>query len=74
MPNDDRLKALYDEYANWTAREYGAIWGEDGEAEQAGYLCPVPMPQTSFDGPAHRAALLKQLNAIPAEARLRLNE
>ncbi|MEP7315159.1 MAG: DUF885 family protein [Sphingomicrobium sp.] len=67
MPGDATLKALYDGYATWTAKEYGAIWGEDGDAEQAGYL-PRADAANELRRVAHRADLLKQLNEIPAES------
>jgi uncharacterized protein (DUF885 family) len=62
---DAQIHALYEGYATWTASEYGAIWGEDGEAEQAGYL-PRADAANEERRAARRADLLKQLNAIPA--------
>ena len=67
MAGDAPLKALYDGYANWTAKEYGSIWGDDGDAEQAGYL-PRADAANELRRAAHRADLLKQLNAIPVDS------
>jgi uncharacterized protein (DUF885 family) len=61
---DQRLKALYDGYAEWSAKEFGYFENAKGESEQAGYL-PKVDPASNLRRAAHLQALLAQLNAIP---------
>ncbi len=61
--DDARLRALYEGYATWTAREYGAIWGEDGDIEEAGYLARADAA-SERRRLAYRTDLLRKLDAI----------
>lgn len=63
-PSDAVLQKLYEDYATWTAKEYGAIWGEDGQVDEAGYL-PRADEASERRRLAYRADLLKKLDAIP---------
>ncbi len=63
-PADAALQKLYEDYATWIAREYGAIWGEDGDVEEAGYLARAD-EANERRRLAYRADLLKKLDAIP---------
>jgi uncharacterized protein (DUF885 family) len=62
---DARLKALYDGYAEWDAKESGVIEDARGEAKPADYL-PKVDPASQQRRAAHLQELLVQLNAIPA--------
>ena len=62
---DEQLKALYDGYARWAAKEGGYFEDADGEQQQADYL-PQVDPDTQLKQAAHLRDLLNQLNAIPA--------
>src|SRR5687768_9161509 len=62
---DQRLKALYDGYAEWSAKEFGYFENAKGESEQAGYL-PKVDPASQLRRAAHLQGLLAQLDAIPA--------
>ena len=61
---DQRLKALYDGYAEWSAKEFGNFENAKGESEQAGYL-PKVDPASNLRRAAHLQNLLAQLDAIP---------
>jgi uncharacterized protein (DUF885 family) len=62
---DRQLKALYDGYAAWDARESGVFEDERGELKPLGYLPRVDV-QNQLRRAAHLKQLLGQLNAIPA--------
>src|SRR5689334_4038017 len=62
---DARLKALYDAYAAWTDKEFGAFQNKRGEQERAGYL-PHVNEATQLRRAAHLKDVLAQLNSIPA--------
>ena len=62
---DEQLKALYDGYARWAAKEAGYFDDANGESQQADYL-PQVDPDTQLRQAAHLRELLGQLNAIPA--------
>ena len=62
---DQRLKALYDGYSDWAAKEYGYFEDAKGESQQAGYLAKVD-PASNLRRAAHLQSLLAQLDAIPA--------
>mgnify|MGYP002780574117 CR=1 FL=1 len=63
-PEDRQLRALYDAYAAWGAKEFGYIENAAGETEQAGYLPRV-------DAASQRRRIgelqgfLQRLNSIP---------
>jgi len=61
---DARLKALYDGYAAWDAKESGYFENSRGEIESAGYLAHVDAA-SQLRRAAHVKELLDQLNAIP---------
>ena len=61
---DARLKALYDGYAAWDARETGNFQDSRGETKPTDYL-PRVDAATQQRRAAHLQDLLKQLNAIP---------
>src|SRR5688572_2429780 len=61
---DQQLKALYDGYAEWSAKEFGYFENAKGESEQAGYL-PKVDPASNLRRAAHLQNLLAQLDAIP---------
>jgi uncharacterized protein (DUF885 family) len=61
---DRRLKALYDGYAAWDAKESGVFEDERGELKPLGYL-PRVDAQNQLRRAAHLKQLLEQLNAIP---------
>src|SRR3954469_1558778 len=62
---DARLKALYNGYASWDAKESGYFEDSRGEVESAGYLAHVDAASELRRG-AHVKELLEQLNFIPA--------
>ena len=62
---DARLKAIYDDYAEWTDKEFGAFENKRGEQERAGYL-PHVDEATQLRRAAHMKDVLAQLDAIPA--------
>src|SRR6185437_16869580 len=62
---DERLRALYNGYSAWEAKEFGSIENARGEQERAGYL-PHVVAQTQIRREAHLNDLLAKLNAIPA--------
>jgi uncharacterized protein (DUF885 family) len=62
---DARLKALYDGYSAWDAKESGYFENARGETESAGYL-PHVDEASQLRRAAHLKDLLAQLNAIPA--------
>jgi uncharacterized protein (DUF885 family) len=62
---DVRLRALYNGYSVWVAKEGGYFETEDGEQKQANYL-PHVDAATRERQAAHLQDLLNQLNAIPA--------
>ena len=61
---DQRLKVLYEAYAEWSAKEFGYFENAKGESEQAGYL-PKVDPASNLRRAAHLQNLLAQLDAIP---------
>jgi uncharacterized protein (DUF885 family) len=61
---DARLKALYDGFAEWQAKEFGYFENARGESEQTGHLTHVDTP-SQLRRAAHERDLLAQLNAIP---------
>jgi uncharacterized protein (DUF885 family) len=61
---DRKLRALYDGYAAWDAKESGNIQDARGETKPAGYL-PKVDAATQQRRAAHLQELLRQLNAIP---------
>lgn len=61
---DARLKALYDAYAAWDAKESGVFENSRGEFENAGYL-PRVDEASQLRRAAHLKQLLAQLEAIP---------
>jgi uncharacterized protein (DUF885 family) len=61
---DRELRALYDGYAAWDAKESGNIQDARGETKPAGYL-PKVDAATQQRRAAHLQELLRQLNAIP---------
>jgi uncharacterized protein (DUF885 family) len=61
---DRRLKALYDGYAAWDAKESGNFQDSRGETKPADYL-PRVDAATQQRRAAHLQDLLKQLTAIP---------
>ena len=64
---DQRLKALYDGYASWLAKESGYFEDARGETQPANYLPRVDaISQEKYA--AHLRGLLDQLNAIPVAA------
>ena len=62
---DARLKALYDAYAVWDAKESGQFWNAKGETESAAYL-PRVDAASQLRREAHIKDVVRQLNAIPA--------
>jgi uncharacterized protein (DUF885 family) len=62
---DARLKALYDGYAAWDAKESGVVQNPEGETKPADYL-PRVDPATQQRRAPHLQELLTQLNAIPS--------
>ena len=60
---DARLKALYDAYADWDARESGQFWNSKGELEATGQL-PRVDAASQLQREAHLKDVLAQLNAI----------
>lgn len=69
---DRQLKALYDGYSVWVAKEYGSTQDAKGEYQPADYL-PKVDPASHAARSAYLKALLAKLDAIPA-ARLSLDE
>jgi uncharacterized protein (DUF885 family) len=64
---DARLKALYDAYADWDARESRQVWTSAGELEGTGHLPNVDVA-SQLRREAHLKDVLAQLNAIsPAQ-------
>lgn len=62
---DIRLRALYNGYSDWDARESGVFIDQRGETKPADYL-PRVDAATQERRAAHFQQLLAQLNAIPA--------
>ena len=62
---DLQLRALYNGYSAWAAKEGGYFENEEGELKQANYL-PHVDAATQARQAAHLQDLLNQLNAIPA--------
>ena len=60
---DQRLRTIYEEYATWTAKEYGSIEDSRGETDQAGYL-PKVEPSSWRRRAGHLVEVLKQVKAI----------
>ena len=69
---DSRLKALYDGYSTWDAKESGYFLDSRGELKPTDYL-PRIDAATQETRAAHLKELLTQLNAIP-EAQLSVGE
>ena len=69
---DRQLKALYNGYSVWVAKEYGSIEDAKGEYQPAGYL-PKVDPASHAARAAHLASILAKLDAISV-ARLSLEE
>ena len=67
-PADAQLKALYDGYATWDAKESGYFQNSRGESESAGYL-PHVDEASQLRRAAHLEQVLKQLNAVPEAQR-----
>ncbi|MCA1652624.1 MAG: DUF885 family protein [Sphingomicrobium sp.] len=65
---DQRLKTLYEGYADWTDKEFGTITDAKGHQKPAAYL-PKIDPATQAQRGAYLTRLLAELNAIP-EAQL----
>jgi len=65
---DGRLKALYNDYAAWDAKESGYFEDGRGESKPTDYL-PKVDPASNERRAAHLQQLLTELNAIP-EAQL----
>jgi uncharacterized protein (DUF885 family) len=63
---DERLKALYDGYSEWNAKESGYFENARGETEPSDYLAHVD-EATQLRYAAHLRELLTQLNAIPTD-------
>ena len=61
---DVKLRALYNGYSAWAAKEGGYFETEDGELKQANYLPHVDAATQEREA-AHLQDLLNQLNAIP---------
>ena len=62
---DRQLKALYEGYSDWVAKEFGFVQDAKGEEQQGGTLAHVD-PASNMRRAAHEQQLLAQLNAIPA--------
>ena len=60
---DQRLKAIYDGYAAWNARDSGTIENARGESRPADYL-PRVDPASQLKRAGQSKAFLNQLNAI----------
>jgi uncharacterized protein (DUF885 family) len=61
---DARLRALYDAYSAWDAKESGYFQDETGELKPANYLASVDL-QSQQRREAHLKDVMQQLNAIP---------
>jgi uncharacterized protein (DUF885 family) len=61
---DRQLKALYEGYSDWAAKEFGYFENAKGETEQAGYL-PKIDPASNLRRAEHLKSLLARLDAIP---------
>jgi uncharacterized protein (DUF885 family) len=61
---DIKLRALYNGYSAWAAKEGGYFETAEGEQKQADYLSHVDAA-TQAQQAAHLQGLLDQLNAIP---------
>ncbi len=62
---DRQVRALYEGYSDWIAKESGSFEDAKGETQQAGYL-PRVDAASNVRRAAHLQALLAQLDAIPA--------
>ena len=62
---DRGLKALYEGYSAWAAKEFGIFEDSKGETQQAGYL-PKADPTTQLKRAEHLKSLLAALDAVPA--------
>ncbi|MFL6829715.1 MAG: DUF885 domain-containing protein [Sphingomicrobium sp.] len=63
---DDRLKALYDAYAAWDARESEYLETKRGESRPTAHL-PRADAEAQLRRAAHLRDLLAQLNAVPEQ-------
>jgi uncharacterized protein (DUF885 family) len=61
---DARLRAIYDDFAAWEAKESGYFENSRGESESAGYL-PHLDAASQLRRAAHLQDVLNQLNGIP---------
>jgi len=62
---DKQLKALYEGYSDWVAKEFGYFQDAKGEEQQGGTIAHVD-PASNIRRAEHEKQLLAQLNAIPA--------
>jgi uncharacterized protein (DUF885 family) len=62
---DKQLKALYEGYSDWVAKEFGYFQDAKGEEQQGGSLAHID-PASNIRRAAREQQLLTQLNAIPA--------
>ncbi|MDQ3246186.1 MAG: DUF885 family protein [Pseudomonadota bacterium] len=63
-PADQRLKALYEAYADWAAKEFGYFENAKGESEESDALPRVDAP-SQLRRAGHLEQVLAQLQAIP---------
>ena len=61
---DSRLRALYDAYADWDARETAQYWDEKGALQPADHLARVD-EASQLRRKSHVEGVLRQLNAVP---------
>ncbi len=64
-PADAQLRALYDAYARWDAKESGYFENEQGELKPTDHL-PKVDPQSQQQRQAYLETMLRKLDAIPA--------
>lgn len=63
--SDQRLKAIYDAFAAWQAKEYGYFEDAEGENQRADYL-PKIDPASQQRRADHFKSVLAQVKAIPS--------
>ena len=61
---DRQLQAIYESYADWSAKEYGYFVDKKGENQPADYL-PKVDPATQLARAGHLKQMLAQIDAIP---------
>ena len=61
---DRQLQAIYESYADWSAKEYGYFVDSKGENQPADYL-PKVDPATQAARAGHLTQVLAQIDAIP---------